>query len=187
MAESASSLTPLHSNEGRHHDRTHMFVAATLYSAAGSCPIHIRNMSLTGALVEGTILPDQDMPITLRRGSLEAEAKVVWRAGRKAGIAFCGVIQVADWMTRTPPSHQAKVDEIVRGIRGPGSGPHTADTAMPAGCSLESELRALKAELVQLETGLIADMAVVAAHPEIQLLDLALQRVERLLAGQPRY
>ena len=185
MAESVSALAPFHSNEGRHHDRTHMFVAATLYSAAGSCPIHIRNMSLTGALIEGSVLPDQGIVITIRRGSLEAKATIVWKANRKAGIAFCGGVQVGDWMSRTPPSHQARVDEIVRGIRAPG-GSMAAEAPLPADASLEAELRALKEELVQLETGLTRDMAVVAAHPEIQLLDIALQRVERLLAGRPR-
>ena len=163
-----------------------MFVAATLYSAAGSCPIHIRNMSLTGALIEGSILPDQSMEVTLRRGSLEAAARIVWRAGRKAGIAFCCAVQVAGWMSRTPPSHQAKVDEIVRGIRGTCHVPASADAHMLSshGSLLETELLGLKAELIQLETGLTGDPAVVAAHPEIQLLDIALQRVERLLAGQ---
>lgn len=164
-----------------------MFVAATLYSDAGSCPIHIRNMSLTGALIEGSVLPEPYHSVTLRRGSLEAAAKIVWRADRKAGIAFCGAIQVADWMSRTPPSHQAKIDEIVRGIRGSGSSPNDSDPPRPSGSSLEAELLGLKAELVQLETGLTSDLAVVAAHPEIQLLDIALQRVARLLAGQAHY
>ena len=186
MAESLSALMPLHESEGRHRDRTHMFVAATLYSAAGSCPIHIRNMSLTGALVEGSVLPDQGM-VTIRRGSLEAEAKIVWKVNRKAGIAFSGSMQVADWMSRTPPSHQAKVDEMMRGIRASAGESCPPDMPPPGFSALETELRALKAELIQLETGLTEDAAVVAAHPEIQLLDIALQRVERLLAGLPRY
>lgn len=159
-----------------------MFVAATLYSPAGSCPINIRNMSLTGALIEGAVLPEQAMAVTLRRGSLEAEAKIVWKANRKAGIAFTGAVQVADWMSRTPPSHQARIDEIVMGIRAPGGRMPAPAAPPPAGSSIETELHALKAELTQLETGLTNDMAVIAAHPEIQLLDIAIQRVERLLS-----
>ena len=90
-------------------------------------------------------------------------------------------------MGRTPPSHQAKIDEMMRGIRRAGEGPLSAQSPPPADFSLEAELRALKEELIQLENGLTGDMSVVAAHPEIQLLDIALQRVERLLAGRPRY
>lgn len=163
-----------------------MFVAATLYCAAGSCPIHIRNMSLTGALIEGAVLPDDGTAVTLRRGSLEAGAKIVWKAGRRAGIAFCAAIEVSDWMSRTPPCHQAKVDQILRNLRGTCQKPAaTAAPVPPSGESLlETELLGLKAELAQLETGLTSDLTVVAAHPEIQLLDLARQRVERLLASQ---
>jgi len=166
-----------------------MFVAATLYSNAESCPVHIRNMSLSGALVEGAILPQRDEPVTLRRGSLQAAAKVVWLAGRKAGVAFGAKVQVLEWMSRTPPSHQARIDNILQEIRSGGGGPESSPVkpvAPPADCLLEGELRALKEELTQLENGLCGDMDVVARHPEIQLLDLALQRVGRLLVGSQR-
>lgn len=166
-----------------------MFVAATLYSNAGSCPIHIRNMSLSGALVEGAILPKRDEPVTLRRGSLQAAAKIVWLAGRKAGVAFGAMVQVADWMSRAPPSHQARIDDILNEIRS-GNGAQEQGSAASAtaqmDCQLEVELRALKEELTQLEKGLCADIDVIARHPEIQLLDPALQRVGRLLGGLQR-
>lgn len=182
MAESIAALAPLPSKEGRQHDRTHMFVAATLYCAAGSCPVHIRNMSLSGALIEGAVLPEQAAAVTLRRGSLRVEAAVMWKSNRRAGIAFGGAVRVADWMSRNPRSHQAQVDEMVRGIRAGGSAGLAPPTSLDP--SLEDEFRALKAELVQLETGLTKDLAIVAAHPEIQLLDIALQRIERLLNGR---
>ena len=191
MAQAASTLTAFSSPEGRLHDRTHMFVAATLYTNESSCPVHIRNMSLSGALIEGAVLPEMDAPVTLRRGSLEARAKIVWRTDRRAGVAFSGSIQVAEWMSRNPPSHQVEVDEIVRGIRaGTGRQHLHADTAPPAATnqSAEVELLALKAELTRLENGLTGDAQVAAKHPEIQLLDNALQRVARLLtaAALPR-
>lgn len=190
MAESIAALTPLPPHEGRQHDRTHMFVAASLYSNAGTCPVHIRNMSLNGALVEGAILPERDSPVTLRRGSLEIAAKVVWAAGRKAGVAFGAPVQVADWMSRNAPTHQARIDDIVRGIRsgiGDGEGsPVPSAPPPPSDFPLEAELKALKEELTQLENGLCGDMEIVAKHPEIQLLDIALQRVGRLLGGLQR-
>jgi hypothetical protein len=161
-----------------------MFVAATLYSDTGSCPIHVRNMSLQGALIEGAVLPELDTPVTLRRGSLQATATIVWKAGRKAGIVFGATVHIADWMSRNPECHQARVDELVRGIRS-GTSPSQQDLGAPLSASLnallESELRALRLELLTLENGLTGDVIVVATHPEIQLLDVALQRVERLL------
>ena len=35
---------------------------------------------------------------------------------------------------------------------------------------------------MQLGNGLTADVVLVATHPEIQLLDIALQRIERIMA-----
>ena len=185
MAESALSLTPLHSPQGRLHDRTHMFVAATLYADAGSCPVNVRNMSLVGALIEGAVLPEPDMAVTLRRGSLEAKARIVWRAGRKAGIAFGASIHIADWMSRNPDSAQAQVDDLVRGFRSSGGSVPRPVPAAPcrasANATFEMDLRALRLELMDLENGLTGDVVVVATHPEIQLLDVALQRIERML------
>lgn len=184
MAESASSLAPLHAHPSRQQDRTHMFVAATLYFDSGSCPVNVRNMSLSGALVEGSGLPELETPVTLRRGSLEAGARIVWRAGRKAGVSFSTTIHIADWMSRNPNSQQARIDDIVRDIRSgkpaAGSGGHPVS---PDNALLGAELRALRAELSALEKGLTGDVIVVATHPEIQLLDVALQRVDRMLKG----
>lgn len=162
-----------------------MFVAATLYSDSGSCAVNIRNMSLQGALIEGAVLPQQNAAVRLRRGSLEAVAKIVWQAGRKAGVAFCATVHIADWISRNPDCHQARVDEIVRGIR-TGSDHPAAGALAPglhANPSVAAELTALKAELMTLESGLTGDVIMVATHPEIQLIDVALQRVERILKG----
>jgi hypothetical protein len=190
MAESISALASHENHEGRRHDRTHMFVAATLYSNDGSCPVNIRNMSLCGALIEGAVLPEREVPVTLRRGSLEAKARVVWTAGRRAGVSFSGTVQVSDWMSRNPICHQSRIDEIVRGIRSGTSGRQPAPAPaelVPTVYPIDSELRALKEELTQLEKGLTNDIVVVATHPEIQLLDICLQRIERMLtASQPR-
>jgi hypothetical protein len=190
MAGAASELTPLTTDESRRQDRTHLFVAATLYAAGSPSPVHIRNMSPSGALIEGAVLPEQDMAATLRRGCLEAAARIVWKAGRKAGICFSSTLHVADWMSRIVPSHQDHVDEAVRSIRaGQEVEPsHGADRPPAlAGPGLEAELRALKGDLAELENGLTADAAVAAGHPEIQLLDVALQRIERMLAGMRNY
>lgn len=165
-----------------------MFVAATLDSEAGACPIHIRNMSLHGALIEGSALPDLG-PVTLRRGGLHASARIVWRAGRKAGIAFEGAIHAEEWMSRDSNSPQVRVDEIVRAARGKGGVREpsiVAPSAIAQALSLEAELEALRGDLSELGKLLARDVIVVATHPEIQLIDVALQRVERLLRGAGR-
>lgn len=185
MAESASIIAPLATGENRCQQRTHLFVAATLYFDGGSSSVHIRNMSLTGALIESTVLPEQGATATLKRGALQAIVRIVWKADRRAGISFSSTTHVADWMSRAPPLHQTRIDDAVRAIR---SGQEVnlagaADLATgPAAMAIEAELNALRGELAEIEAGLIGDVVVVATHPEIQLLDVAQQRVERILA-----
>jgi hypothetical protein len=185
MHVAPSQLPPFGSNEGRRYERTHLFLAASLHSEAGSCPVHVRNISASGALIEGSIIPDQGDKLILRRGSLGASASMVWKNGRKAGIAFSSIIPVSDWMARQPSAHQGRVDDMIQAIRSEASnwpgGLGEKDLALER--TLEAELRELRHTLAELEKGLIGDVILVATHPEIQLLDIALQAVDRMLGA----
>ncbi len=167
----------------RRHERTHLFLAASLCSKAESRPVHVRNISASGALIEGSIASANGEPVILKRGSLEAAASIIWKEGRKAGIAFGSPIDVANWRARQPSTHQARVDEMIRAVRSESTVTAVQGTAkedaVPA--SWETELRALRNTLAQLESGLVADVIMVATHPEIQLLDVALQSIDRML------
>jgi len=185
MSGSTPELAPLTTDESRRQERTHLFVAAQLCFASGACPVHIRNMSPSGALVEGSVLPGQHEAATLRRGPLEAKVRIVWKAGRKAGVSFLSAVHVVDWMSRTMPSHQAKVDHLLRTIRsaqGRVSGGLADHMAGPDNPPIEAELRELRRELAILEHVLAADEAVIMAHPQIQMLDISLQRIDRMIA-----
>ncbi len=169
----------------RRHERTHLFLAASLSSKAGSAPVHVRNISASGALIEGSIAPANGEALILKRGSLEAAASIIWKEGRRAGIAFGTSIDVADWMARQPSTHQARVDDMIRAVRAestPTAIQGRTDEALPV--SWETDLRALRNMLAQLETGLIADVIMVATHPEIQLLDVALQTIDRMMGAK---
>lgn len=184
MHAAPSQLPPLDAQEGRRRERTHLFLAASLQSKAGSCPVHVRNISATGALIEGLIVPGPGDSLILRRGSLEASANIVWKAGRKAGIAFSSVIPVADWMARQPSAHQGRIDDMIQAVRsGIGNRPYGPSELgeKDPDRSLEADLMALKSTLTELEKGLLGDVILIATHPEIQLLDIALQAVDRML------
>ena len=167
--------------EGRHQTRTHLFVAATLYADCGSSPVNIRNMSHSGALIEGSVLPDVGERIRLKRGQLEATGRIAWRVERKAGVRLEAAIHVADWMTRQISQGQERVDALISAVRDDAP----AAVAAPAGAtgrmSIETELRQLRLELGALEAALLKDVAVAAAHPEIQTLDISAQRIDRIL------
>lgn len=166
--------------EGRRQPRTHLFVAATLYADGGSLPVHIRNMSQSGALVEAPVLPDVGMRVALKRGPLQATGHIAWRVDRKAGVRLDGAVHVADWMARLGSSGQQRVDALLSVIRSDD----------PAGCgapaatetlSIEAELALLRSDLIGLGAALTGDAIVVATHPEIQAIDIGVQRIDRVL------
>ena len=101
----------------RHGARTHLFVIATLCWDAGSTPVHVRNMSANGALIEGAILPKPGSPFVLKRGSLQVGGRIAWAASRQAGLAFSATVSVADWMARQANARQDQIDEIVSALK----------------------------------------------------------------------
>lgn len=185
MHASPSDLNPGAPHEFRRHERTHLFLGAVLYSNAGSCPVHVRDISPTGALIEGTIVPEVGEEMVLRRAKLEVSGMVAWKAGRKAGLAFKTVIFVAEWMLKQASAHQGRVDHIIQSIRSGGAvrpGEPNGQSQPPFSMAeVELQLQALKGNLAELEQGLLGDIVLVATHPEIQLLDVALQSIDRML------
>ncbi len=157
-------------------------MAATLYWDAGSAPARIRNMSRSGALIETSALLDPGAAVILKRGSLQAPGHIAWKVEGKAGVAFSANVNVGDWLSRQVRGHQDQVDEIVSTLRSgkkAGSAPDRASIASDP--SIDAELKALRADLVRLGNGLAGDAILVATHPEVQLIDIALQRVDRMI------
>ena len=170
-------------SENREQSRTHLFVIAALNSEVGSTPVHVRNMSQSGALVEANDLPAPGTRITLKRGSLAAGGRIAWKGGRRAGISFDSSIFVADWMSRLPADHQSQVDEMVDSIKQGLPQPDSAASHEARGLlDILAELAVLKADLTQLGNSLAGDMIMVATHPELQLLDISIQRTDRIVA-----
>lgn len=64
---------------------------------------------------------------------------------------------------------------------GSASKPPRPDCARSDPNSALVELTALRSDLVNLGDALVQDIILVATHPEIQLLDIAVQRIDRLL------
>lgn len=179
MNQAARQIDP--TPEGRRQARTHLFVAATLCADAGSSPVHIRNMSQSGALVEAAVLPEVGEKVRLKRGQLHATGSIVWRTGRKAGLRLDAAVHVADWMSRQVSAGQERVDALVSIVRNNASAAATMAAEGPDRTSIEAELNQLRVELVALENALTEDVIVIATHPEIQTLDISVQRIDRIL------
>jgi hypothetical protein len=168
-------------SEVRREPRTHLFVAATLYAKAGSAPVNVRNMSQSGALIEGAVLPDRGSDIVLRRGHLQAAGRIAWRFDNRAGVKLDASVHVTDWMARQGSAGQQRVDSLVAIVRNDGPTPPEATTVGIDRGSIEAELCLLRSELAELEASLVKDVILVATHPEIQTFDISLQRIDRML------
>ena len=176
------------SAEDRASPRTNLLLSATVEAAGLVIPVRIRNLSETGALIEGAGLPEAGRPLLLKRGELQVPATVAWAAGGKRGVKFDGPTPVNDWTGGKPKPldgtglrDQGRVDAIQAEARADsGSGraqrasapaPPTAHPGLEA--SLADELGYVQRLLEDLGDTLIADLFLVQRHGQsLQSLDL---------------
>src|SRR5688500_15452 len=99
VAPEAGCVDPEGDGEQRRVEaRSNIFVVAALAWSSGTGPVRIRNMSRTGALIEGATIPPEGSPVRLSRGSLSVRGEIVWRRENRAGMRFGSAETVADWL-----------------------------------------------------------------------------------------
>lgn len=162
-----------------------MFVLASMDAPAVSGPIKIRNMSLSGALVEGDALPGVGEHLRLRRGELTVSGRIAWRDAGKAGLRFEQDVEVSRWLP-TAGGGQQKVDrafhDLKSGAAEPAPVPAAPSAAPPT--AREDALKVAEA-LDALADALSEDAAVVTKHASrLQSLDIASQFLRRLAATE---
>ena len=181
LSQRAPRVTVLVADEGRPRPlRTNMFVMATIYAGRGSAPVKIRNLSTSGALIEGARIPPQMTDVTLQRGGLTVDGKVVWCSNGRAGLEFESPISVAHWLPGGEALlEQERVDAVFHGAqaqREPGP-----DSSEPRGPVTSAEILKTKAMLEVLGDALADDADVLVRHgAQLQALDLAVQVLGRL-------
>lgn len=72
----------------RGEPRYSVLLTGTAITASGSLDVLIRNLSLSGALIQGPWLPALGTLLILRKGALEVSARIAWREGNRAGLRF---------------------------------------------------------------------------------------------------
>lgn len=186
--------------EGRASPRTNLLLAATVEAGGLAIPVRIRNLSETGALIEGAGLPDTGMPLVLRRGELQISATVAWAAGGRRGVKFDGPTPVNEWTGGKPRPldctglrDQRRVDAIQAEARA-GSAPAAAQQPSATKASpqvpgpdfdarLADELGYVQRLLESLGDELITDSFLVQRHGRaLQSLDLASQILAHVAA-----
>lgn len=181
------------SAEDRASPRTNLLLSANAEVGGRILPVRIRNLSETGAMVEGAGLPDAGMKLVLARGDLHVSAVVAWSAGGRRGVRFEGPTPVHEWTGGTKPKpldctglrDQRKVDALQAEARSEGpSGRALRDSTEPAPSAISPDLDSRLAHelgyvqrlLENLGDELIADLFLVQRHGQsLQSLDLVSQ------------
>jgi hypothetical protein len=175
--------------ETRSAVRSNMFLAAVLKGPAFSVPVRIRNMSSTGALVEGAAAPDGGSLVRLIRGQLMIPAEVAWSAEGRCGLRFSSLVSIREWLA--PPSNreQKRVDDTIRVLKAGaiplplGSEPHDSTSPVELGIDLRAAAKLLEAHCEDV----LGDPQALARYGDrLQNLDIVLQTigaVAEMLAG----
>lgn len=74
--------------QNRRDRRSPVLLAASVEIAGVQQPVKLRNLSADGALIEGERLPLEGSTTFFERNELRLKSRVIWVAGRFAGIAF---------------------------------------------------------------------------------------------------
>ena len=81
-------LTELFARGQRAEPRYTVLLSGKAITASGALDVVIRDLSLTGALIQGRVLPSLGKLLILRKGELEVSGRIAWREGNRAGIRF---------------------------------------------------------------------------------------------------
>lgn len=164
--------------------RESLYLAAALYCDGSPVPVKIRNLSTSGALVEGGALPGVGSLVQLIRGSLIVHALIAWSAGSRCGLKFSGGVDVQLWRAAPINSEQQRVDEVVRLVKAgavplpvPPLGKLDQRNPRPEPrAQLSGDMRRASDLLDHLGAVLASDPEVVVRYgPDLQNLDIAMQ------------
>jgi PilZ domain len=88
--------------QNRRSSRSPVLLSAKLSLGGDEVSVVLRNLSSEGALVEGAQLPVEGSATVFKRNDLNAPGRVVWVAGRYAGIAFDRKLEPAELLRQVP-------------------------------------------------------------------------------------
>jgi hypothetical protein len=88
MTGSLYRLTELFTRNARAEPRYTLLLTGKAITASGSLDVVIRDLSPSGAQIQGRVLPTLGKLLILRKGELEVSGRIAWREGNRAGIRF---------------------------------------------------------------------------------------------------
>lgn len=177
--------------------RTQLFLSAMIRFGSLSAAIRLRDLSSTGARVEGDSLPPVGAAALITRGTLNASGMIIWRDRKGCGVRFETPLSLEEWMPAAAWRDQLAVDAMVEQAKsgrpdhppeGLARSTQTLVEALPR--RLAEELAYVSRLLESLGDDLCNEPLVVARHGEkLQNLDIAAQILGHvgalLVAEQP--
>ena len=174
--------------------RKNLMLAASIEAGGARAAVRIRNLSESGAMLDGAVLPEPGSQFILLRADIAVPASVVWREGGRCGVRFDKIAATVDeWVAgKTAPTFngqqgQARVDAIQNAVR---SGAALPSEAKPSGETLPAgEIeRRVSEEIVYVQRlidalgeELVEDPVMLQRHMRVlQNLDRASQMLEHL-------
>lgn len=84
--------------------------------------VFVRNLSVTGALIEGRVVPLAGDRVVLYRDDHAVPASVIWSNGNRCGLSFSAQVTLDALIKRsksggTSTPHQSRIDAIQRALR----------------------------------------------------------------------
>lgn len=177
--------------DARRASRRKLLLAAQLDSDTVAGPVRIRDLSKTGALLEGAAFPPVGAALVLKRQALRIAGTVAWNSGTRCGVAFESIISVADWVAGVSSGEggaqgQARVDDIQAAVRAgttpaatePVAATSALEDAAPndggLGRRIAGELSYVQRLLDDVGDALVEDPVLLRRHPSaLQAFDLA--------------
>lgn len=182
-----SEGSPTHRQlDARIAPRTNMFIAATMCWDQHRNPVKVRNMSITGALVESPVVPTTGTSVLIVRGSYSARGRVIWADKNRCGLHLSEAVNVREWLAPPSNTEQQRVDQIVALVKAGAvplpTGTFTGRTdrpALPASLStdqLTCDLSLISRLIEDLGDDLASEPATLMRHAtKLQNLDIAMQ------------
>jgi hypothetical protein len=176
-------------SETRLTARTNLFVMAVICAGLSSEPVRVRNLSTSGALVEGAVLPQPGTQVRLCRADLDVEGEVMWCKDGRAGLQFGSSVIVADWLPQgSAKAGQQRVDRLVQKLKSDGLSASPSSVAIGENDRKDfsaQELNHLRKAVESLAEDLAADAAIVEHHSsKLQTLDIVAQALGKLAASR---
>lgn len=165
--------------------RARLFLSATIHFDRGSAAIRLRDLSATGARIEGSRLPGVGASVQITRGVLQENGTIIWREPKECGVRFDEPVDLDDWMPGLAARDQIVVDDMVAAVRSGDADvlpfpPSLAPPPVPLNAMLPQRLAEELAYVARLLDSLGEDLCgepmLVMRHAEkLQNLDISAQ------------